>query len=302
MYLDCDEKQLISILESLPDPAFILSEEGMYLGIFGGTDTRYYHDGSFLIGKKIHDVIEKEQADWFCEQIAIALRNSKALHIVEYKLGNFNVSGLEDKEGPSDFIYFEGRIRALPGLFNAKRAVLWQASNITERHQLEVQLRELSEKDSLTQLFNRRKLLHELEKEFSFHNNTFSLIMFDLDFFKNINDTYGHHVGDDILKFVADEAQKIIRKEDVLARVGGEEFIILMKNTTKDEAFIFAERLRQHIETSDLSTYHCLQKLTISLGVTQMCYPKSNLDELLKQVDQALYEAKNTGRNKSIVF
>jgi len=301
MNLFCNETQLLSILESLPDPAFILSESGVYLGIFGGTDNRYYHDGSSLMGRRIHDVIEQEQADWFCAQITAALL-SNALHIVEYQLANFNVSGLEDKVGPNEFIYFEGRVKSLPGLFNNERAVLWIASNISERHHLEMQLRELSEKDALTKLYNRRKLIDELEKEFHTCNNVFSLIMFDLDFFKNINDSYGHYVGDNILKFVADEALKVIRKDDILARVGGEEFIILMRNTTKQEAFVFAERLRKHIETSDLHHYNCAHNVTISLGITEECHPKGSLDEMVKRVDQALYEAKNKGRNTSVVF
>ncbi len=301
MNLYCDEAQLLSILESLPDPAFILSESGVYVGIFGGTDNRYYHNGSFLIGQKIHDVIDQEKADWFCEQIRIALE-SDALHVVEYQLGSFNVSGLEHEEGPQDYIYFEGRIKSLPGLFNGERAVLWIANNISERHHLEVKLRELSEKDALTKLYNRRKLIDELEKEFDACSRIFSVIMFDLDFFKSINDSYGHYVVDTILKFVADEAQKNIRKDDILARIGGEEFIILMKNTTKQEAFVFAERLRKHIESSDLHAFNCAQKLTISLGITEESPPKSSLDELFKRVDQALYEAKNRGRNASVVF
>ena len=301
MNLFSNEKQLISILDSLPDPAFILSESGVYLAIFGGTDNRYYHDGSFLIGKKIHEVMDKEKADWFCEQIHIALQ-SKALHIVEYRLASFDISGLENTEGPKDFIYFEGRIKALPEKFNHERAVLWIASNITERHHLETQLRDLSEKDALTKLYNRRKLFYELEKEFTSHNHSFSLIMFDLDFFKKINDTCGHHVGDNVLKFVADKAQKIIRKDDILARVGGEEFIILMKNTTKQEALVFAERLRQQIETSNLQPLNCPYTLTISLGITEEDYSKGTMQEMIKRVDKALYRAKNMGRNMSIVL
>ena len=300
MNLYCDEAQLLSILESLPDPAFILSESGVYVGIFGGTDNHYYRNFSFLIGQKIHDVIDQEKADWLCEQIRIALEND-ALHIVEYRL-NLKASVVGDEKCLDNYNYFEGRIKSLPGLFNGERAVLWIANNISERHHLEVKLRELSEKDALTKLYNRRKLIDELEKEFDACSRIFSVIMFDLDFFKSINDSYGHYVGDTILKFVADEAQKIIRKDDILARIGGEEFIILMKNTTKQEAFVFAERLRKHIESSDLHAFNCAQKLTISLGITEESPPKSSLDELFKRVDQALYEAKNRGRNASVVF
>lgn len=125
-----DSKQLNSILESLPDPVFILSETGKYLSIYGGSDERYYHDGSRLKGMYLKDIMDDETAKWFQESINTALKH-KNIHVVEYSLKNTDIDGLQGKEGPNDEIYFEGRIKALPDKYNGERAVLWAAHNIT---------------------------------------------------------------------------------------------------------------------------------------------------------------------------
>ena len=136
-----DSKQLALILEALPDPVFIFTRSGKYVAVFGGRDTRYYHDGTGLIGLYIQDLIKPEKANWFLEQIAKALDTQK-LMVVEYELSNRDVKGLLD-EGPADPIWFEGRIQALSFQVDENDVVLWVASNISERHHLEVKLREL---------------------------------------------------------------------------------------------------------------------------------------------------------------
>src|SRR5690606_34481777 len=128
------------VLEALPDPSFILSRSGKYIGVFGGRDTRYYHDGSGLVGLYISDLIKPEKATWFLGQIASALE-SRGLLIVEYELSNKDVAGLDD-DGPKESIWFEGRIQSLDFLVDDEQVVLWVASNISERHTLERKLRQ----------------------------------------------------------------------------------------------------------------------------------------------------------------
>jgi hypothetical protein len=137
-----DFEQMASTLDALPDPAFILSRSGKYVAVFGGRDARYYHDGSGLVGMNISDLVKSEKANWFLEQIRLALESGKLL-IEEYELSNRDVKGLLEEKGPAQPIWFEGRIQALDFLVEGEAVVLWVASNISERHELEIKLREL---------------------------------------------------------------------------------------------------------------------------------------------------------------
>ena len=294
------QNQLQSILNSLPDPVFVLNESGKYLAVYGGCDSRFYHDGSGLVNSSLYDVLDSETAKWFHENITITL-NQTGIHIVEYTLGNFDVDGLDEQEGPSNEIYFEGRIKALPELYEGQRAVLWAARNITKRKALESQLRELSEKDELTGLYNRRKLSQEINKELAKPENTFSLIMFDIDFLKKINDTYGHTTGDSILCLLAKESERVIRKNDLLARIGGDEFIILLRNTKEEKAVKIAKKLLNTLKNTNFSQSGCETNPTISIGITQTSRQNESIGDLLKRVDIALYKAKNNGRNQLFV-
>lgn len=130
--------QLQDVLASFPDPVFLLTRSGRYAAVYGGTDSRYYHDGSGLVGKRLHDVLKPEKAEWFLAEIARAL-NSKGLHIVEYGLAGSDVLGL-DIAGPGETIWFEGRIQPLTFLIDGEDGVLWVASNITARMSIESQL------------------------------------------------------------------------------------------------------------------------------------------------------------------
>jgi DNA-binding winged helix-turn-helix (wHTH) protein len=132
------QDQLESLLSVFPDPIFLLTQSGYYAAIYGGTDARYYHDGSGLVGKYLHEVLTPTKTAWFLKEIALALE-SRSLHIVEYGLAGSDVLGLEDT-GPSNTLWFEGRIQALNFPLNGEDAVLWVASNITHRMNVEAQL------------------------------------------------------------------------------------------------------------------------------------------------------------------
>lgn len=174
-------EQMASVLGALPDPAFILSRTGKYVAVFGGRDTRYYHDGSSLVGRYISELIKPDKANWFLDQIDHALTSRKLL-IREYELSNKDVLGLPD-EGPPEPIWFEGRVQALDFQIDDEDVVLWVASNISERHNLEVMLRSLSDTDQLTGVFNRRKLEHDLvvhHEAFMRYAMPTSILIFDL--------------------------------------------------------------------------------------------------------------------------
>lgn len=292
-------EQLVEILAALPDPTFILTRSGRYASVFGGSDARYYHDGSGLVGLSISEVLNEEKAAWFLDEIDQALRSRK-LHIVEYSLAGSDVKGLST-EGPQNAIHFEGRIQALGFQVEGEDAVLWVASNITNRHQLEAQLRALSETDALTGLWNRRYLgkIVEAEKDrANRYGHPVSLLIFDIDLFKVINDTYGHSTGDAVLRELARVVGGCTRESDIVARWGGEEFTILMPYATLDTAAEVAEKIRQLVEAHRFSHGY---KVTISIGVAEWSLTTETFDTLLSRADEALYQAKSSGRNRSVL-
>jgi diguanylate cyclase (GGDEF)-like protein len=166
-------------------------------------------------------------------------------------------------------------------------------------------LLEISTIDYLTNLPNRRHFFEMGLKSFHIakrENSDLSVICIDIDLFKNINDTYGHNIGDEILKLVSSNMNKYIRKSDVIARIGGEEFSILLNNANEENAYVLAEKIRTQIESSIYKNDKIEIKTTISLGISQLRAEDDDLDSIIIRADKALYEAKNTGRNKSVIF
>jgi len=170
------------------------------------------------------------------------------------------------------------------------------------------ELKLLSLTDPLTKLYNRRFFVDSSKSilEMAKRNKTdLSLIMIDIDKFKNINDTYGHQVGDEILKLLAKIMIHQQRKSDISCRYGGEEFVILLPHTSLQKATLVAEKLREVIQTSYFEiTLDKKVKFTISLGVSSVhLKDEINIQKALKRADEALYIAKENGRNqvKSII-
>lgn len=162
-------------------------------------------------------------------------------------------------------------------------------------------IKRLSNIDPLTGILNRRTFNKILKREISIakrHTLPLSLVMMDLDYFKKINDTYGHDVGDYVLKTVTKGIKNTIRLEDIFARLGGEEFALILPNTTAEEALILSERLRQKIEKMKFKKVK--ERITASFGITEFNL-KDNINLFLKRADEALYEAKRKGRNCCVV-
>ncbi len=187
--------------------------------------------------------------------------------------------------------------------------ISWSATlknrQIFLRHMLEEwnhqALDQLAHTDMLTNLNNRRQFERLARSELARlqrHYEPMCLLMFDVDHFKDINDHYGHDVGDEVLKIISQTAQEEMRTQDLLARFGGEEFVALLPNTNLDEAKIAAERLRQHIsESRVITSAGDVIEYTISIGICLVEPKVQDLHSLLKSADQALYLAKESGRN-----
>jgi two-component system, cell cycle response regulator len=166
-------------------------------------------------------------------------------------------------------------------------------------------LKEAADHDFLTGLYNRKFLFDFLEKELhraERYGENLSIMIFDIDYFKAVNDTYGHQNGDLVLKAMCDKAAEIKRTTDLLARYGGEEFVMVMPRTNLEGATVIAERLRKAIEGMDSPVDGHILKMTISIGVSA-CGPhvkSMTIDEFFELADQALYDAKKSGRNRVV--
>jgi len=178
--------------------------------------------------------------------------------------------------------------------------IIYQYFEIKKRKQFELKLIKTATIDSLTGLFNRKHIDYMLQKEVEEakrYATPLSIIFCDIDHFKRINDKYGHQVGDDVLKELSAVMRRELRKSDIIGRWGGEEFLIILPNTHLKEALNVAKKLQNAIREHTFAT---IGHLTCSFGVTEF-KKEDSIYKLMIRVDQALYEAKNTGRDKIVV-
>jgi diguanylate cyclase (GGDEF)-like protein len=161
-------------------------------------------------------------------------------------------------------------------------------------------------RDPLTKAYNRGYFSEAIEREVAFaarHGAPLSLVMFDLDHFKRVNDTFGHQAGDYVLKSVARTVQDIVRQEDVFARYGGEEFALILRNTPPEKALILSERIRRSVEKLEIVHNGRRIPCTVSLGIafTPGAASTPTSQQLIEQADERLYRAKDNGRNRTEV-
>ena len=175
------------------------------------------------------------------------------------------------------------------------------ARDITERKKKEQQLNALATTDGLTGLFNRRHFIELAEKELDRsrrYRSPLSVLLFDIDHFKHVNDTYGHRAGDRVLAALGEKSRSLFRSIDLIARVGGEEFAVLMPETDTENAQRAAERFRKRIDDMRLSSEGEEITISISIGVAPQTPRVSDIELLLPHADIALYTAKQAGRNR----
>lgn len=177
-------------------------------------------------------------------------------------------------------------------------------TNALYKFRFEKQMVQLATTDGLTTLANRRHFLELAEKEIKLskrYHTPLSLIMFDIDHFKRINDSFGHAIGDEVLKSLSVHIKQTIRETDFAGRIGGEEFAIIC-HVEPQNAYLLAERLRKTVEAAPVICGETRIYITISLGIAGLDDKASNLTDLLKCADDALYQAKNAGRNQTKIW
>lgn len=171
--------------------------------------------------------------------------------------------------------------------------------NITDRKIMEEKLIELAITDTLTSLHNRRYLEMKFKEEMvraSRYHHPISFIILDIDHFKNINDCYGHPVGDEVLIRIADTVLENTRETDICARIGGEEFAILLPETDEAEALGVARKVHSAIQDLQIDVGDLILSVTVSMGIITKS-SDFNMQDMMEETDKALYSAKNNGRN-----
>lgn len=188
--------------------------------------------------------------------------------------------------------------------------LLIRAKSLIKVKELRDKITQVSTTDELTGLHNRKYLHERLEQEISRskrYGTKLSCLLFDLDFFKVVNDIYGYDWGDVLIRSIADKLKQLIRKEDILTRYGDEEFLVILPNTSEDNAFLFAERFRRDIERMEFIPAGEEERhpITISGGIST--YPclenvEEDVNTIIRYAEHALYNAKKRGKNKIVQF
>ena len=236
-----------------------------------------------FIGKNSY-FVSNDCDDWVSE--IMKLEDSKRVVVMKNRKG--------------EEIIFRVNVKSF--MFHTKHSVI-SFTDITDLKNYTYELQYKATHDNLTKLYNRQKLNDELDKEIIRENrykHGLSILMLDIDNFKNVNDTYGHDVGDIVLKDISKIILESIRATDYGCRWGGEEFMVLLPETTVEQAFKIAEQLRINIENYVNPVLP--NKTTVSIGTTQFKVDEDDIDTFVKNVDVAMYQAKKTGKNKVVKY
>lgn len=260
------------------------------------------------LGKKIELSPEKvvvigrgRQCDISIDQDSVSRRHAQVYsednNIMVRDLGSTNGTYLNDKFVDTPQPLRDG------DLLSIGRTIFkfFQSGNIEQAYHQEIY--RLTTVDSLTQVYNKRYLLETMEREIARahrYENELSIVMFDIDHFKEVNDTHGHLAGDHILRELSLEIRNRIRQSDIMGRYGGEEFVIILTNTGLNDAVSFAEKVRISTQQHSFNFEDKNIPITISLGVAQLEKDMETPEALIEKADTNLYRAKENGRNQVV--
>ena len=282
-----EAKELLhTVINSTDDMIFYKDKNFKYIGCNDSFKKFVNKKESEILGKDDFDLFSKEEADIFRKQDMEILRKNE-LQVYEEWLEYGEYKGLFQTKK----ILFIDNKSSIKGILAISR-------DITKLYDVQKKLKEQSYLDELTKAFNRKSYNGRIEEKiesFRRYNNAFCVAMYDIDDFKNINDTYGHDVGDKVLIGITKEIQSAIRKTDFLFRIGGEEFIIIFPNSLLEEAFKVSEKIR--IKTSMLKIID-KERITISLGISQIKREDTS-ESIYERIDKLMYKSKNNGKNQS---
>ncbi|WP_461833198.1 sensor domain-containing diguanylate cyclase [Desulfothermus sp.] len=286
---EAEQRKSKILLESLPHPAWLVTKERKIIAQNKAAEMMGSRVGDYCWRSILDSKYISHEARKTMERTGIIFPGIKCV----FCMADEALISQQPKEMELDI---EGKTYDVFWIPVDKNLYLHYLIDVTKYKQLQDKLIELSMKDPLTGLYNRRffeKKFEEERERCKRFSNTFSIIMLDIDDFKKINDTYGHNVGDEVLINIANTIMKRIRKIDIAARWGGEEFVILLPETNLKDAVLVAENIR--ISIAKIKTPK-VKKITASFGVAEY-RDGDNLYKLINRADEQLYKAKRDGKN-----
>ncbi|MDX9688963.1 MAG: diguanylate cyclase [Proteobacteria bacterium] len=282
-----NEQRLRAVLEILPVPVYIARRRD-------GRIQYVNRKTCLLLQQSTAPLLKASSDDFFVD-----LEDRNRIHELIDQLSDIREIDVRMKTAQGR--EFVAEIAAIKMDYAGEPALLVSMNDISQRKKLEEELFHQANTDALTGIHNRRFFMIQAEQEIrraQRFSRSLSIIMMDLDHFKHINDTYGHAAGDCVLETVVHASLETLRESDIIGRLGGEEFAILLPETSLEAAIEVAGRLRIHIAETMAPTAKGAIQCTTSLGVTEMGPKDSTIDDLLSRADEALYSAKEKGRNR----
>jgi diguanylate cyclase (GGDEF)-like protein len=296
------------MVDALPDLIFVQDRAGVYLDYHAKMSHLLITPPEFFLGRSTREILPPDQAEAFQQKSYLVFQTGE-IQIHEYVL-----------ELADGIHHFEARMNA----YDNDR-LLSIVREITERKLAEVELqytkvglekankelqtalareKELAHTDALTGINNRRYLYELAEHEFEIalrYQQPLSILMFDIDHFKQVNDTFGHTAGDHILQQVTQAASAELRSADVIGRYGGEEFVIVLPMTNAQQAYPLAERIRLAAEAIRVPTEKGDASITLSIGIVEIRQgaQTGSVESLIRRADEVMYAAKQAGRNRT---
>ncbi|MFT5880858.1 MAG: diguanylate cyclase [Moritella sp.] len=296
------------------DAGLVVLDKNFKVQLWNG----FMSNHSGLSSRKVQDTVLFEHfpelpETWLRSKIeSVFLLKSNAFTSWEQRPYIFRFNNYRPVTGISEFMYQNMTIIPLASLTGETTHVSLIIYDVTDIANNRLQLDKANEKlarisktDALTQLNNRHSWNKQIEQEFKRikrYDQISTLIMLDIDHFKNVNDQYGHIAGDKVIVTVAETIQNHVRGTDFTARYGGEEFVICLTNTDAINAAILAERLRKAIEKQIVVDNNNEIKVTVSLGIAELTPSTDNVASWTKDADCALYQCKENGRNQYRIF
>lgn len=286
-----NEERLDAILEQSPIGVSVSRRDD---GCIIFVNTRFAE----LIGLPREKLIGSRARDYY-------LDSHQRLRVLERLRGGGGVTNMEVQFRRADGSPFWTLFTVNQAVIQGTAVNLAWIYDYTERRSMEEALRDMASRDPLTGIFNRRSFMDmaraQLARAHRFHE-PLSVFVLDVDHFKRINDTFGHATGDDALRMVAAGCQAILREYDILGRLGGEEFVVVLPGATADETRVVAERVRRHLARMPIEATDGTFRLTVSIGIAGLEGATDTLERAIHRADLALYRAKHLGRNLVAVF
>jgi diguanylate cyclase (GGDEF)-like protein len=303
--LSNEKNKYLTVFESTPRPVFLVDKDGLLdsmnisaanlLGLGEDSGEMYYSGGHSTVDRKAEGLRKPldDYLPWLKEEASSFFARDDFSERLEIKNDSFGVNQYFD--------VFFAHMLDVSGKFSGMLIIL---DDITRRKQLEFQLNHLATTDALTGANNRHRFLERADEEVARserYARPVSLLMLDIDHFKNINDSFGHAIGDDVLRALSAECRRLFRQTDVFGRVGGEEFAAILPETTLEAAVKLAERLRQTLAQLKVDGPDGSISFTVSIGIVERKVGQ-NISDVMYYADKALYDAKNSGRNRVVAW